>query len=124
MDNIFSVIFCSVDFEALHNWHDIGEQEPCWFLAQKHRHVFKIKVYKRVYHDNRDSEFIAFKHEVLKFLKSQFVIDAKSGIPDISNRSCEMLGRMILNQFDAIKVEVSEDGENGAIVYDANSTGV
>lgn len=124
MDNIFSVIFCSLDFEALHNWPDIPEQESCWFLAQKHRHVFKIKVYKRVYHDNRDAEFIDFKHQVSEYLKSQFFTDAKSGIPDINNTSCERLGRMILNQFDAIKVEVSEDGENGAVVYDANYIGV
>lgn len=84
------------------------------FLANKHRHSFHFKVSLEVKHDNRDVEFILFKRE----LESLF--DEKTLSLDF--KSCEMiareLGAYIEDKYPdrRIMIEVSEDGENGAVL--------
>lgn len=86
------------------------------FLGYPHRHMFHFKVEISVTHNDRDVEFILFKRE----LESQY----DSGVLQLDYKSCEMMAEDVINYLQeqpkyagrAITVEVSEDGENGAIV--------
>lgn len=124
MDNTLTLIYCTVHFEALHRWATIPDSAECDFLQHLHRHVFEIKLYKLVNHDDRAEEFIALKHKVSEYLNYTYLRDVKSGIHNVGDQSCEMIARGLLYQFQAVKVEVSEDGENGAIVFDRNFIGI
>jgi len=107
-------IFCSLQIDGVHRWDDcpIEEME---FLKNDHRHMFNIKAYKTVYHDDRDVEFIQFKHEILDFLKGKYY-NPSFRSHYFGGKSCEMLAVELIDHFDLLKCEVSEDGENGAIV--------
>lgn len=92
------------------------------FLGDLHRHIFHFRVWIEVFHDDRDIEFILFKRE-LEGLYAEIdggVIGLNS-VLDIHG-SCEMIAERLLRwikiRYPAreIAVEVSEDGENGAIV--------
>jgi hypothetical protein len=85
------------------------------FLRNEHRHIFKFKVYVEVVHNDRDIEFIMFKHEV------ETMINQLN--KNLKHKSCEMISndlfKSIIKQYPNrhIKIEVSEDGENGSL-YD------
>lgn len=96
---------------ATGDWDDVS------FLATQHRHIFHIKVTLEVKHNNRDVEFIQFK----RWLERQMNHD---GALALNNKSCEMIGEDIIAKVRnhigddrQIIVDVSEDGENGAITY-------
>lgn len=109
-----SEVYCTVIFEAVHNWPgvvNVPGLEEVSYLQFPHRHRFFIRAYSRVTHTDRDVEFIWLAHQVEKLLKSQFPTG------EIGSMSCEMIGQLILENFDSIyKVDVSEDDENGAIM--------
>lgn len=109
MINTITTVYCTVLFEAIHNWPDCPFEEVA-YLRTPHRHVFHIKAYKRVFHDDRDVEFIMLKHQIENYLSTVY------STHEFGAKSCEMLGRELMEQFDLYKVEVNEDGENGAIV--------
>ena len=116
--NLTLVIFCTLEFEALHCWASIPDDSPSQFLKYPHRHLFKITVYSEVSHTDRDLEFIHLKHRVQKFLKEEFTdFSVDSDIPFIKSMSCEDLALHLLEKLNLNKVKVSEDGENGAIVF-------
>ena len=80
-----------------------------------HRHIFHIEAKKEVFHDDRDVEFIMFKRDLQDYLKQMYYK------PDMRTHmfgamSCEMIAKIILNQFNCTAVTVWEDLENGAIV--------
>lgn len=85
------------------------------FLKSLHRHMFKFKVYIEVKNVSRDVEFILFKRYVGELL---IKIDK-----DLRNKSCEMLSNHLAYKIGKkykgrdIKIEVSEDGENGSEYY-------
>lgn len=109
-----SEVYCTVIFEAIHNWPgvvNIPGLEEVSYLQYPHRHRFFIRSYSRVTHSDRDVEFIWLAHQVEKFLKEKFPTG------EIGAMSCEMIGELILENFDSIyKVDVSEDDENGAVM--------
>lgn len=105
-----TVVYCTVLFEAIHNWPSCPFEEVS-YLRDPHRHVFHIKAYKLVYHDDRDVEFIMLKHQVEQYLKDKYPTGK------LGATSCEMLARELTEKFDLCQCEVSEDGENGAIMY-------
>jgi hypothetical protein len=76
--------------------------------------MFHIKVEVRVNHDDRDKEFILLKREIIKWLKAVYSKDGD--VCEFGAMSCESIARVIRIQFEAEMVEVSEDGENGAII--------
>lgn len=84
------------------------------FLQYPHRHIFHFKVYLQVNHDNRDVEFIIFK----RWLENLYT----AGTLQLDHKSCEMIAEDIIyftmKEYPDrdIKVEVSEDGENGCLV--------
>ena len=85
------------------------------YLQYKHRHNFVIECTLAVSHTNRDKEFICLKHEIQEWLNENFYNEDYKCI-DFESMSCEQIGEMILNIFECEMVEVSEDGENSAIV--------
>lgn len=99
------------------------EHEHCWpeapaavgFLAHLHRHMFHVTLIADVEHDDRELEFILVKRRL-----QNWISDVKAAWP--KRISCEQMASCIGEQFMAwygrrnLQVEVSEDGENGAIV--------
>lgn len=89
------------------------------FLGHPHRHIFHFKVWISVEHDDRDIEFIQFK----RWLESMYVQES-CGRSELSlqNASCEMLAGELIEKIAKrypgrrIMVDVSEDGENGAVL--------
>ena len=95
-----------------------GDEYDVSFLGYPHRHTFHFKVWIEVFHDDRDIEFIQFK----RWLENQY----RDTILQLDYKSCEMMSDDLFDQIVAkypgrdIKIEISEDGENGALVeYDA-----
>jgi hypothetical protein len=103
-------VFVTSEFVALHRWPDAAD--PVEFLKHPHRHLFKVRLVVEVTHDNRDVEFLTLKDELINFTyPGRFPIEA----------SCETMAKTILvvfteHGYSVKSCEVSEDGENGAIV--------
>jgi len=99
-------IWITTQFEGYHKYPDAPEDVA--FLKNLHRHIFKVKIWIEVSHNNRDIEFFQFKRFVEEILDD-----------DLNNMSCEMIAdKLYLNIYESyknrkIKIEVSEDGENG-----------
>lgn len=93
---------------ATGDWDDVS------FLASPHRHMFHFKVMIEVDHDDRDIEFIQFK----RWLERMY----SEGLLVLNHKSCEMIAEELHFEIShkypnrAMKIEVSEDGENGAII--------
>lgn len=111
-------IVVTLDVEGFHNWPEAKELLPdAAFLSDRHRHIFKVKIWKHVTHDDRDVEIILFKRKVLKFLNKKY------GTPcEFGRKSCEELAREICFEFECSAVEVLEDGENGAVITNTYPT--
>ena len=98
-------------FEGFHRYPAAPEEVA--FLRNLHRHVFHVTVQIEQYHDARDIEYFLFK---------RFVEDAWRSITFSPSSSCETmaiaLGDLVGVKFAGrgLKVEVSEDGENGALI--------
>jgi len=98
-------------FAALHRWKDAPESVK--FLRDYHRHVFHVKLTVRVRGDDREVEFFTLKRNLRDVLNV--------GYHDkVFDLSCEQVAAQLLiyfqNQYEVQSVEVSEDGENGALV--------
>ena len=93
---------------ATGGWDDVS------FLGVPHRHIFHFKVWIEVTHDDRDVEFIQFK----RWLERLY----SEGSLQLNFKSCEMIARDLNAQIKAkypgrhVKIEVSEDGENGCLI--------
>ena len=110
-------IICRLQVEGLHWWADASKYEPTMvYLESPHRHMFHIEVKKTVFHDDRDVEFIVFKRKVKKYLEEVYY-DEQYDLCNFRNRSCEMLAKELLQEFDLSYCAVYEDNENGAEVY-------
>lgn len=85
------------------------------FLAHPHRHMFHFRVELEVKHDDRDVEFIMFKREL------EGLYDEKT--LQLDYKSCEMIADDLAKYIQStypdrtLIIEVSEDGENGAVCY-------
>lgn len=108
-------VYCQTSFETLHRWPNAPEEVE--FLKHPHRHVFHVKLTVPVGHDDRDIEFILLKHALQRHIGR--MLD-KTGTLEWS---CERWAIYILElTFNNLSLpygstcEVSEDGENGAIV--------
>ena len=91
-----------------------GDEYDVSFLANPHRHIFHFRVWADVLHNDRDIEFIQFK----RWLENLY----RSGILQLDYKSCEMMADDLYIQIAsrypnrAVWIEVSEDGENGALI--------
>jgi hypothetical protein len=103
-------VYCQTRFIEFHCWPHAPESVK--FLRSQHRHEFHVKVTARTKHDNRDIEFITLKlqtDDAIKDMRTNWTGTA----------SCEQMCVGIISRLKDLmihSVEVSEDGENGAIV--------
>jgi hypothetical protein len=114
MKDLKTTIMITLSVDGIHRWPDAKDIFPeVGFLSDFHRHTFKFKVSKAVNHDDRDVEFIIFKRDISDYLFEHYYNEsARSHLFDY--RSCEMLAKEILDEFDCEWVEVWEDDECGA----------
>lgn len=104
-------IFVKFQKEGIHKYPDAPDGVE--FLRYPHRHMFHFTVTIEVFHDDRDIEFILFKRE----LEALYA----GGELQLDYKSCEMIADdlygYISNAYPdrKVKIEVSEDNENGAI---------
>ena len=108
-------IIINTQVEGIHNWPacDIKEVE---FLKYPHRHIFFICCKKEVTHDDRDIEIIRLKRDVNDFL-IQIYGSPENNVLILGSKSCEMLAKELLQQFNLTYCSVLEDNENGAEIY-------
>ena len=108
-------IFVTFQKEGIHCYPDAAtapELADVSFLGSPHRHIFHFRVDIQVEHSNRDIEFIQFK----RWLEQLY----SSGVLELNYKSCEMMAEDLYVQIATrypdrnIKIEISEDGENGA----------
>ena len=91
-----------------------GDAYDVSFLGTPHRHIFHFRVWIDVVHNDRDIEFIQFKRWLQKLYES--------GTLQLDYKSCEMMSDDLYIQIAsrypdrAVWIEVSEDGENGALI--------
>ena len=109
-----SSIFVTWSFLSFHKWESAPNEVI--FLRDLHRHKFKCKAKVQVKHSDREIEFFIFQKMILDIDIIE-IIKANE-----YKMSCEQIAEVyidkILNLYPcrSIKVEVSEDGENGSIV--------
>jgi hypothetical protein len=77
--------------------------------------MFHFTVACKVQHDDRDKEFIMLKRDILEYIY-EYYYNTSTRTCEFGPRSCEMLAKEVLEEFDAEWVEVWEDMENGAKV--------
>ncbi len=110
-------IFVTFQKEGIHKYPDAPEGVE--FLRNEHRHMFHFKVIIEVFHNDRDIEFILFKRE-LEGLYNQN--DRQTQALELDFKSCEMMAEALYSYINKtypnrdVMIEVSEDGENGAII--------
>jgi len=91
-----------------------GDDMDVSFLGTPHRHIFHFRVWIDVVHNDRDIEFIQFKRWLEKLYST--------GTLALDYKSCEMMSDDLYMQIAqkypdrAVWIEVSEDGENGALI--------
>ena len=91
-----------------------GDEYDVSFLGYPHRHKFHFRVAISVVHNDRDIEFIQFQ----RWLENLY----KDNVIQLDYKSCEMMSDDLFEQIaDSypgrdIKIEISEDGENGALI--------
>jgi hypothetical protein len=105
------LIWVTFRLEGFHRWADAPLTEE--YLRSNHRHLFHSKVTIPVDHAEREIEF----HRFLSDVKTK----AEWMLSEQTDSSCEgiahCLAEWITNQYErSAEVEVSEDGECGAIV--------
>lgn len=107
-------IVVKFSIDGIHQWKDCSIKEVS-FLTYPHRHMFKVRMEKKVTHNDRELEIIKFKHSVLTYLKLTYFDDEKQS-HIFGNMSCESIAEELMKKFNADLVEVLEDNENGAII--------
>ena len=89
-----------------------GDSLDVSFLAHPHRHMFGFKVWIQVFDEDRDIEFIQFKRWLQGLYGNRTL--------QLNYKSCEMisddLAKVIMERYQGrkVKIEVSEDNENGS----------
>lgn len=105
-------IFVRSQFEAIHYWADAPEEVG--FLRHPHRHMFHVEVELQVTDLDRELEFFLVK------AKLDHLLEAWNNITVLFSceKFCSIIYRALSRPFPSItKVEVSEDGENGARLW-------
>lgn len=91
-----------------------GDEYDVSFLGFPHRHIFHFRVAISVVHNDRDIEFIQAKRWMENLYKSSTLM--------LDYKSCEMMADDLYLQVASkypgryVKIEVSEDGENGCLI--------
>ena len=105
-------VWTTVSVPGFHRWPDATDARS--YLADRHRHLFRITAHVAVAHDDRDVEF----HDLQDLIRAWWGPVTR----ECGASSCEDLARQVRNhlkedhRLDVVSVEVSEDGESGATV--------
>ena len=122
MSNMKSKIWVTFRREGTHKYPaaltdpklKTGDEYDVSFLGYPHRHMFHFKIAIEVFHDDREIEFIQFK----RWLENLY----GKGVLELDYKSCEMMATDLYQQISEkypkreVTIEVSEDGENGAVI--------
>ena len=110
-------VIVKLAIDGLHCWPDARKIFPeVGFLSDIHRHMFHVTLKKKVNHDDRDTEFLMFKRDVMDYLNTRYYrSDYRSHY--FGAKSCEMIARELLEKFECEYVSVFEDDENGSEIY-------
>ena len=112
-------IFITFQKEGIHCYPDAPDDVD--FLRHPHRHIFHFRIEIEVFHDDRDIEFIMFNRE-LESLYTDYAYGVGDPTLELDYKSCEMISNdlavIIKKRYPGreLKIEVSEDGENGSII--------
>ena len=114
-------VVVSLDFCGIHCWPNAPAEVS--FLRNPHRHIFKVKAFFWENHDfkadQREREFILVKAGILRALRDEWHFNTTTQCFELGSTSCENIAKEILSNqgcYYCYRVEVFEDGENGAIV--------
>lgn len=107
-------VWTTFQIEATHNWPECPFEEVD-FLRVPHRHMFHVKAYKEVTHNDRDVEFILLQRKLIHYFYNTYY-NAVKNIHQFGHKSCEMIAQELIEKFNLSCCEVSEDLENGAVV--------
>ena len=104
-------VWASAALPGFHRWPDAPPQRE--YLAARHRHLFRVTAHVAAGHDDRDTEF----HDLQDLIRAWW----GAGPRECGDASCETIARALAGHLGraalrVVQVEVSEDGENGAIV--------
>ena len=117
-----TTVWATVDLPGFHHWPAATARRA--YLADTHRHLFRVTAEVRVDHTDRDVEF----HDLGDLIREWW----RSGDPgpsagpqeasptrDWGSCSCEAIGEtlwqtLVVCGLDPVEVAVSEDGEFGA----------
>lgn len=103
-------IFVTTQVEGIHQWS--AAPDEVYFLRTPHRHMFHWRVEMDVNHDDREQEFILVKNWLTSIVPQG----------EMEELSCEQMCKYVYGELKDkygernFRVEVSEDGENGAIL--------
>ena len=101
-----------------------GEWDDVSFLGHPHRHIFHFRVRIEVFHDDRDIEFIQFKRWLGRLYEQA---ESSGEVLVLDHKSCEMIADELYTEISNrhpgrfVEIEVSEDKENGCLIYYPNS---
>jgi hypothetical protein len=101
-----------------------GDEYDVSFLGYPHRHIFHFRVWIDVFHNDRDVEFIQFKRWLESLFRTKHTgnNNTEDSILSLDYKSCEMMADDLYIQIATkypdrvVWIEVSEDGENGALI--------
>jgi len=113
-------VVVSLQMDGIHSWPSCPFEEVA-FLRNEHRHVFHIKCWKNVRHNDRDVEIIMLKRRIQETMIEYWGEPSKNPgvrmpILKFGAMSCEMIAEKLIHTFDLSSCEVLEDGENGALI--------
>ena len=110
-------VYVTLQKEFIHQYKDAPEEVS--YLRYPHRHIAHIKASIQVEHNDREIEFIMMKH----------YLEEKINLLGITTSSCEQIAEYVIIYLQErygrgrdIKVEVSEDGENGCELFYAGDS--
>lgn len=109
-------IYVKLKREGWHSWPAAPDKRS--YLRSQHRHQFHVKVSMDVFHDERDVEF----HDLMDEVDEVLPLRGPQGTGD----SCETMARIVCTVLAErypgrrIEVDISEDGEAGAVVNEEN----
>ncbi len=107
-----TTVWTTVTLPGFHHWPAATGRRS--YLADRHRHLFRITAHVAVAHDDRYVEF----HDLQDIIRAWW----GTGPRECGSASCEVLARDLWTvleegyQLEPTQVEVSEDGESGATV--------
>lgn len=112
---VATTVWTSLALPGFHRWPEAAGTHR-GYLAERHRHLFHIRVHVGVRHDDRDVEF----HDLQDLVRLWW----GDGAREWDTTSCEGIARQLWTYLEECRlaptvVGVSEDGESGATLAEA-----